>query len=329
MKEFFKVENLCFGYLKKPLCLKDVNFSAGQKDKVLILALDDRGKTSLLKCLSGFEEKFFGKVFLDGKELRMIPDSEKFTSLILDYPILVNGSIDDNLNFLYGVLKKEIPIVDEKIKLLEKFGLNSDINLKVKKLTLFEKFKLCLLRTYVKNSRAIFVDDILKNNFSETEIGELIEILKDLSRDRLLVFASSEKSFLKCQSFFRSFDWSKVLYLNNTCLVERKNLIDFFDNAVDLDACLFNDNLVSHEGYCVYQDGCYYLSIEEKFVIKIDKKFGLNFAALKLENLENEDVVVVHDAALKLDFNKNNDFNSLLETKDVMVFSKLDRSRIL
>ena len=70
MGKYFKVENLCYGYLKKPLFLKDINFSADKDDRVLVLALDDNGKTSLVKTLSGFDERFFGKVFLQDTEMK-------------------------------------------------------------------------------------------------------------------------------------------------------------------------------------------------------------------------------------------------------------------
>ena len=329
MKEFLKVKDLCFSYLKRPLCLKDVNFSAAKDDNILILGLDDRGKTTLLKTLSGFEERFFGKVFLDGKEIRSIADNEKNVSLILDYPVLVKGTIDDNLEFLLNALNRDMLSLAEKKKLLEKFNLNHDLDVKVKKLSLFEQFKLCFLRTFIKQPSVLFIDDILKNPFSEEQREELGEILKDLSRDRLLVFSANEKSFVSNQEIFKKFSWSKVLYLNNAKLSEKKDLNEFLNSPIDLDSCLFSNSFIYHEGYCIRQDGAYYLNIDEKFVIKIDKQFDVKFDKLKLSDLENEDIVVVFDSKLHVDFNKNNDFNKLINNGNAMIFSKLDRSRII
>ena len=161
MEKFFNVENLCFAYLKKPLCLKDFSFFADKNENILILGLDDRGKTTLLKTLSGFEDKFFGKVLLDGREIRTIADTEKNVSLILDYPVLLPGSIDKNLDYLYSAIQRDVPTNDEKLGLLKKFNLNYDLKTNVKKITNFERFKLCFLRSYVKGPRVIFVDDIL------------------------------------------------------------------------------------------------------------------------------------------------------------------------
>ena len=176
MKDFLKTENLCFGYLKQPLCLKDVNFSMAQNDRVLVLGLNDKGKTSLLKTLSGFDMHFFGKVFIEGKEIRSVSDEERNVSLIFDEPVLINSSIEKNIDFLFETLKREIPEKQEKQELLKRFNLNFDLKHKVKKLTTFEKFKLCFLRSFVKDSKILFVDDILKNEFNAEEISKYLYI---------------------------------------------------------------------------------------------------------------------------------------------------------
>ncbi len=329
MSNFLNVEDLCFAYLKKPLCLKDVSFSAKKNEKVLILGLDDRGKTTLLKLISGFEDKFFGKVLLNGMEIRTISDRDKNVSLILDYPVLLSGTIDKNLNFLFETLNREVPNSQEKTELLKKVNLNYKLDLNIKKLTSFEKFKLCFLRVFIKKPRALFVDDILKHPFNENEIMELQEILMSLSKDRLLFFAANEITFRKNQDFFNNLNWTNVLYLNNAKLIERQDIESFCSNPFDLDACLFNDKLCFHDGYCINQDGGFYLKIDEKFVIKVDKDLDVKFEALKLADRENEDIVIAYDSNLKVDFDKNNDFNKLLKNGKVMIFSKLDRSRII
>lgn len=328
MKNFLEVKGLCFGYLKKPLCLKDVSFSAAEKDKILVLGLNDKGKTSLLKCLSGFEPRFIGYVFLNKKEIRQIGDSDKNVSLILDYPILINSTIDKNLNFVYENTNKEIASDEQKLELLKKFNLNFELKTKVKKLSLFEKFKLCLLRTYIKKSRAIFVDDIFKNDFSFDEKKELMQIIDEVLKDKLLVMAMSEETFSKDRALICEQDFNKVLYLNNAKITEYENLDALSKSPFDLDAVEFIDNLEKTEGYCVYQDGDYYLCFGE-FTLKVESCLKSNFDKLKLDDGENEDIVLVRSQNLEIDFSKNNDFNKLLKNKQVFVFSKLDRSRVI
>lgn len=330
MKDFLKCENLCFGYLKQPLCLKDVNFSMTKNDRVLVLGLNDKGKTSLLKTLSGFDLHYFGKVFIDGKEIKTISDNERNVSLIFDEPVLINSSIEKNIDFLFETLKKEIPEKLEKQELLKKFNLNYDLKHKVKNLSVFEKFKLCFLRSFVKDSKILFIDDILKNNFSEEELLELKEIFEMCLKNKPLIFASNNDSYLKNKDFFDWFKPTKILYLNFAKIYEFKSFEEFENNVVDLDMTLFLNDLESQEGFCVYQEGFYYLSFEDgKITLKIDKQFNECFEKLKLSEGENEDIVLAYKKGASIDLTKNNDFNKMLTDKKFMIFSKIDRSRVL
>lgn len=329
MDKLLDVNNLCYSYIKKPLCLKDVSFSATKNDRVLIFGIKDSGKSTLIKVLSGFDDKYFGSVKLNGTEIKTIPDEEKNVSLVLDYPTLIGGSIDKNLNFLYETLKLEIPADGEKQELLKKFGLDFELKTNVKRLSNFEKFKLCLLRTFIKSPKAIFIDDILKNNFSEKELEELGNILNLACDGRLAFLCVGQESLKKGKSFFDEFKATKVLYLNLAKVNLYETIDEFLNNPYDLDACSFNDNFCQMEGYCVKQDGVYYLSFDEVYVLKIDKKYNGDFDKLGLGNYENEDVVMVYDKDFVLDLSKNSDFNLHLAKGDVKIFSKLDRSRVI
>lgn len=329
MEKFFNVENLCYAYLKKPLCLKDVCFSADKKDKVLVLALDDNGKTTLLKTLSGFDDKFFGKVFLQGKEIQTIPDEEKNISIIFDEPVLLNSSIEKNIDYLFDVIGKEYLSQQEKIELLKKFKLDYPLKTRVKKLSMFEKFKLCFLRVFVKNSRIVFIDNILKNNFSENELVELKEIFDICLSDKLVFLTANNGSFIDNKEFFEWFKPIKVLFINMSVATEKKSIEEFFKASIDLDACSFNDGLTKLDGYCVRQDGAFFLSFEDKYVLKIDRVLDSYFEKLKLSEGENEDIVLVFENSMQIDLTKNNDINKLLADKKLMVFSKIDRSRVI
>lgn len=312
-----------------PLCIKDANFSAEKNDRCLLLATDDSGKTTFLKAISGFDDKFFGKVFLEGKEIREISDEDKRFSIIFDSPILLNSTIDKNLNYLYENLKTKASTDEQKLELLKSFNLNFRLKDKIKKLSLFEKFKLCLLRVFIKNSRIVFIDNILKNDFSEEEITELKELLEKILKDKLVFMCANEKTFLKNKEFFEWFSATKILYLNKAKLVEFKNYEEFNENLVDLNACLFCENLERREGFCILQEGCFYLSFEDKFEIKLDKKFNSSFAGLKLIENENEDIVLVYQKGLSVDLTKNNDVNKLFGDGKLAVFSKLDGNRVI
>lgn len=329
MGKFFEVNNLCYAYIKKPLCLKDVSFCLEDNEKILIFGNKDAGKTTLIKTLSGFDEKYFGSVKFLGQEMKSIPDAEKNVSLILDYPTLIKGTIEQNIDFVSKTLNKEIIPAEEKTKLLQTFGLNFELKTKVKKLSTFEQFKLCFLRTYIKNPRIIFIDDILKNNFNEDELDELKSIFSLVCGGKLVILCAGKKSYLKNASFYDWFDANKVFYLNLAKLSDFKSIQEMLNCPADLDACGFNEDFCQKKGYCVKQNGRYYLSIEEKFIVKVDKNLNFCFDKLNLCEGENEDVVIVYKIGENVDFSKNNDVNKHLSNKTVKIFSEIDRCRVI
>lgn len=324
-----EVKNLCYAYIKKPLCLKDVSFSLQKNQRVLVLALDDMGKTTLLKSVSGFDDKYFGWVNLNGKDLKTIPDKEKNFSIIFDYPILISGSIDKNLNFLYETLNKQIASEKEKQDLLEKFKLNYKLKDNIKKLTKFEKFKLCFARVYIKKPQILFIDDILKNKFTDDELEELMAIFKLLFQDKMVIFAINENSYKNYYDLIYELNFDKVFYLNNSKLTELESIEVFNNNPIDLNACKFFDGLKTQEGFVAKDKDNYFLSFNEENEIKVDKDFNKAFDKLNLKNNDNEDIVLVYKDDLKIDLTKDNDFNKLLMLKTVMIFSKLDGSRLI
>ena len=327
MKKYFCVENLCYAYLKKPLCLKDVSFYANKSDKVLILGLDDKGKSTLIKTISGFDKKYFGKVYLESNDIKTISDENKKFSLILSQPTLISGSIDNNLDYLYSVIGGILPSKEEKTKLLKMLKLDYDLNVNVKKLSIFEKFKLCFLRVYIKQPKVVFIDDIFGYNFSHKEMIELEEILSMISEDRLMFLCVNDKNFLQYKLFFEMYEWTKILYLNMAKMHERQSLGEFLDNPVDLDALAFNDGFVTKECYCVLQEESYYLSVDE-IIVKVDKVLNNKFDSLKLSDCENEDLVLAYKSRIEPNFANNNDINKMIMHGEILLFSKLDRTRI-
>ena len=67
----------------------------------------------------------------------------------------------------------------------------------------------------------------------------------------------------------------KILYLNFAKIYEFKSFEEFENNVVDLDMTQFLNDLTNKDGYCVYQEGSYYLAFDDgEIQLKVDKKFN-------------------------------------------------------
>lgn len=327
MKNYLEVKNLCYSHYKQPLCLKDVSFSMRKNETIIVIGHDEMGKTTLLNCVSGFDSRYFGSVTLDGVEVKNIPDEDKGFSILYEEPILINGTIEKNLEFVcktLGITKNR----EEKQEILSKFKISQDLKTKVKKLSYIEKVKLNLARLYIKQPRLVFVDDIFKN-LSVEESAEVLDLVKEVTKNSTNILVFSKDAIVKNREILNSFKSNKVLYLNNSNGLLYKNFSEFEKSCVDLNAVKFFDYYKFVSGACYVEDDAYFFVDSTGVHFKFDKEFNKKFNNVKLDVIDGEDTVFVFKKELNLELYKNNDVNSYFKDGLIMMFLKLDGSRII
>jgi len=327
MKSYLEVKNLCYSHYKQPLCLKDVSFTLQKNETLVVLGHDEMGKTTLLNTVSGFDNRYFGSVTLEGVEVKNIPDEDKGFSIVYEEPILINGTIEKNLDFVCKTLgiKKER---EEKQEILSKFKISADLKARVKKLSYVEKVKLNLARLYIKQPRLVFIDDIFKNLSAEESV-EILELAQQVTKNSTNIFVFSKDTVLKNGEILNNFKSNKVLYINNSKGLLYKNFSEFEKSCVDLNAVKFFDYYKFVSGACYVEDESYFFVDSTGVHFKFDKEFNKKFNNVQLDVIEGEDTVFVFKKDLNLELYKNNDVNSYFKDGLIMMFLRLDGSRII
>ena len=328
MEQFFEAKNVCFSYYRKPLCLKDVHLSIKKNEKVILLAPEEMGKTTFLKVLSSFEDKYFGKILYKGKDLKTLGDEEKNFSLIFAEPVFIAGTIRKNIDFLTSTLKKEKLSTEELSELLTLFEIDADEKTKIKKLSLLEKRKLMILRAYIKKPDIVFVDDIF-DELKKEDVEKLLKAFNVLTENTATILAAGSDTIKENIEQIEKIKFSKVYYLNTANYYEFFSFDEFFKSRVDFMSLTFSKDWQSDLAVIVKENDGYYFAINEPDYFKLDKKFYDKLDALKLDIGDREDVYFVSDINFDTLSLKNDELNKDLQSGKFSIFAQIDGCRIL
>lgn len=322
-----QAKNLCFSYYKKPLCLKDFSIEIEAGERVLILGLEGEGKTTLLKILSGFETGYFGSVLIYGSESKTMPESNRNVSLLFDEPVLIKSTIQKNLEFLCKNNNLEFLNKDEIEKIKVKFKIE-DLDAKIKKLSLFEKRKIALIRSYIKKSDSIFLDGQF-GGLEKGQANELLKVINECFDKKTLILSADAETFVNNKDLFEELKFDKVIYLSLLNSYQYNSISDFLEEKVNLDTLKFNNKVRVFEGFVIKQQGQYYYSNDSGLVLKFDKKYYQSLNNLKIDELENENVCLCTEQEVDLEKLSSEKFNQMIAGKQICIYSAVDGSKVV
>ena len=205
------------------IVIKNLNkyFNKGKRNQVHVindtsLKLDDNGliallgpsgcgKTTLLNTIGGLDKAKSGKIFIDGKQLssRSAHRVDKMRNLNIgyifqDYKLVDNLSVYDNVSLVLKMVgikdKKEIKTRVEFV--LEKVDMLRYKNRPAGMLSGGERQRVGIARAIVKDPAIILADEPTGNLDSKNTI-EIMNIIKTISKDRLVILVTHERNLAK------------------------------------------------------------------------------------------------------------------------------------
>ncbi len=117
--------------------LDGISFKANFHDKIAILGESGSGKTTILKLLVGLVRPDSGRIFIDGQDITLLPESELRASRIKFSIVFQEGALFDSLNVRENVAfplrefmsHSENEIEDRVRELLTRVGIEEAIDL--------------------------------------------------------------------------------------------------------------------------------------------------------------------------------------------------------
>ena len=173
--------------------IRNVNLSFERGEFVAITGASGSGKSTLLNVISGMDTYEEGELLIEGKPTSHYIQSdweeyrEKYISFIFqDYNIIDSFTVLQNVELALMDIRNPIERKRRAIELLRRVGLESHLKQKGSRLSGGQKQRCVIARALAKDSPIILADEPTGNLDAQSS-KEIVELLKEVSKDKLLI----------------------------------------------------------------------------------------------------------------------------------------------
>ena len=178
--------------------IRGVTLSFDQGEFVAITGESGSGKSTLLNVLSGMDTYEEGELYIEGQPTShyLQPDWEqyrqKYISFIFqDYNIIDSFTVLQNVELALMTIKDPKKRRERAMELIDRVGLSGHVKHKGSQLSGGQKQRTVIARALAKDSPIILADEPTGNLDSKTG-QEIIELLRELSKDKLLIIVTHD-----------------------------------------------------------------------------------------------------------------------------------------
>lgn len=183
---------------EKVEALKNVSIDFSDHGIVFLLGKSGSGKSTMLHILGGLDRPDSGELIVDGHNTSAFGDKD--FDFYRNYCV---GFVFQELNLIYELNVRENLLLALKLQgkncsteelrdVLDKVGMGEYLDRNVSELSGGQRQRIAIARALIKNPRLVLADEPSGALDSETARG-VFDLLKELSKDRLVVVASHDR----------------------------------------------------------------------------------------------------------------------------------------
>jgi len=222
---FLQVKNLTKKY-NNIEAIKDISFSAEEKEIICILGPSGCGKTTILQSIGGFIKIDGGEIILDGKNIESLEPEERMTATVFQsYGLFPHKTVIENIT--YGLKFRKYNKKDalrEGMNMLEVLNLKGYENKKVTELSGGEQQRVALGRALIVKPKLLLLDEPFSNLDTKLRITMREELLKIrdhfnitmlfVTHDQEDAFSIADRIILMNKGKIEQIDTARNIYLN-------------------------------------------------------------------------------------------------------------------
>ena len=198
--------------IKNTTVLKDISYTFTEGKIYGLYGRNGSGKTMLLRSISGLIVPTEGSIFIDDKQLHKDISFPSSLGLIIEsMELLPQYDAFTNLKILSKI--KNVANDEDIITALDRVGLTSSINLKVKKYSLGMKQRLNIAQAIFEKPNIILLDEPT-NAIDESGVQQVYKLLQEeKERGAIIIIASHNKDDIKCLC-------DHILKIDKGCIID-------------------------------------------------------------------------------------------------------------
>lgn len=208
--------------------LKNIDFSIGKGEVVVIVGPSGCGKSTFLRCLNLLEDIDSGEILLDGKAINSDKKNvhkyrEKIGMVFQSYDLFPHKTVLDNIMLapLLVQKRKKEEVKEEAEKLLQRVGLLEKKNMYPRQLSGGQKQRVAIVRSLIMNPEVLLLDEITAALDPEM-VREVLQVVLELARDGItMIIVTHEMDFAKAVA-------DRVIFLDKGEIVEEEAPQEFF-----------------------------------------------------------------------------------------------------
>lgn len=198
-----KITNLTKDYKTSSInvrALNNVNINIANNGLVSILGPSGCGKTTLLNIIGGLDSNFEGDILINNKSIHQMSSKERdryrnqeIGFVFQEYNLVSTLNIYSNIEIALSLSKKNTKERKKRIyELAEDLGIKDLLKKYPNELSGGQKQRAVIARALVNNPSIILADEPTGALDSKTSI-QIIEILKKISKDKLVIMVTHNK----------------------------------------------------------------------------------------------------------------------------------------
>lgn len=277
------------------------NTSLDLPDKgiVTLLGPSGCGKTTLLNSIGGLSRINKGSIYIDGERItkRSVNKIDKIRSLKIGYifqnfNLLDDETVFDNVSLVLKIngLKDKKEIKKRVNFCLESLGIYRYRNRYASMLSGGERQRVAIARAIVKDPEVIIADEPTGNLDSKNSI-EVMNIIKSISRDRLVILVTHERELAKFYS-------DRIIEISDGKIVKDYENTDNHELDYRLDNKIYLKDMENYSNKEVGSAKIEYYSdntdkVSFKIVVKNDNIYIESDSLKKIEVINNSNIELV------------------------------------